>query len=131
MTTATTIGYEISSDEIIRAAAEQRAQEQTAARATTKTVGRFSYDPTTGTVSGPAAYMAERYETRMAQINAGRDTVANMGFARGSDTVLAVLVSLQTDYAAWAGMREFNSRLLPSERHGHSGRPDRPIQPLD
>jgi hypothetical protein len=105
----TVIGYEISSDEIIRAASEQRAQEQAAKLATSKTAGRFSYDPTTGTVSGPAAYMAERYAPRMAQINAGRDTVANMGFSRTSDTVLAVLVSLQTDYAAWAGMRQFNA----------------------
>jgi hypothetical protein len=105
----TVIGYEISSDEIIRAAAEQREREQTANRAQAKTAGRFSYDPTTGTVSGPAAYMAERYAARMEQINAGRDMVANMGFAQGGDTVLAVLVSLQTDYAAWAGMREFNA----------------------
>ncbi len=104
------IGYEISSDEIIRAANKQREQEQAPARATAKTAGRFSYDPTTGTVSGPATYMAERYAARMAQINAGRDTVANMGFARGGDTVIAVLVSLQTDYAAWACMREFNAR---------------------
>jgi len=109
MTTATTIGYEISSDEIIRAARKQREREQTISLASPKTAGRFSYDPTTGTVSGPAAYMAERYAARMEQINAGRDTVANMGFVRGGDTVLAVLVSLQTDYAAWAGMREFNA----------------------
>ena len=112
MTTTTTIGYEISSDAIIRAAAEQRAKEQTQARAAAKTAGRFSYDPTTGTVSGPDAYMSERYAARMAQINAGRDTVANMGFARGGDTVLAVLVSLQTDYAAWAGMQSFNAARM-------------------
>ncbi len=119
------IRYEISSDEIIRAAKAQREQEERergmfedlgydraaqARKPAVKTAGRFSYDPTTGTVSGPAAYMAQRYAARMAQINAGRDTVANMGFARGGDTVLAVLVSLQTDYAAWAGMLEFNAR---------------------
>jgi hypothetical protein len=124
MTTATTIGYEISMDEIIRAAKAQREQEERergmfedigddraaqARKPAVKTAGRFSYDPTAGTVSGPAAYMAERYAARMEQINAGRDVVANMGFARGGDTVLAVLVSLQTDYAAWAGMREFNA----------------------
>jgi cell division septum initiation protein DivIVA len=100
---ATVTGYTISSDEIIKAARAQREQE--ASRAQDRTVGRFTYSA--GTVSGPAAYMAERYEARMAEINAGRDTVTNMGLAQHGDTVLAVLVSLQTDFAAWAGMRSF------------------------
>jgi hypothetical protein len=43
----------------------------------------------------------------MKVINAGQDVVTNMGMAQHGDTVLAVLVSLQTDYAAWAGMRNF------------------------
>ena len=104
------IGYTISSEDIIRAAAEQRRKEEDAARATAKTAGRFSFDPTTGTVSGPAEYMKERYSARIAEIQAGRDTVANMGMAHHGDTVLAVLVSLQTDFAAWQGMRSFMAR---------------------
>jgi hypothetical protein len=115
-------GYEISCDEILRVAAEQREREQgmfedmgmgSTARAAAvevkalKSAGRFSFDPATGNVTGPSEYMAERYDARMEQINAGRDSVANMAISMHGDVVLAVLVSLQTDYAAWAGMRSF------------------------
>ena len=110
MNSNTVIGYEISSDEIIKAAAAQREQEQTVIRKTGKTVGRFSFDPETQTVNGPAEYMNERYAARMARINAGDDMVASMGFAQHGDSILAVLVSLQTDFAAWLGMRQFSIR---------------------
>ena len=115
---ATIIGYEISCDDIMREAKRQEEERETlsqqeeareAKRQTVKTVGRFSFDPSTGTISGPSAYMAERYTQRMAAINSGKDTVANMGFSQHGDTVLAVLVSLQTDFAAWCGMREFEA----------------------
>lgn len=97
------IGYE----EIARAGAKTERQEAEAAKAQSKTVGRFSFDAASGKVSGPADYMRERYQERMQAINAGRDSVANMGLAMHRNIVQAVLVSLQTDYAAWAGMRQF------------------------
>jgi hypothetical protein len=99
--------YEISAAEIERASAETERQEAAAARAQSMTAGRFSFDAASGQVSGPAEYMRERYDERIQAINAGRDAVANMGLAMHGNIVQAVLVSLQTDYAAWAGMREF------------------------
>lgn len=83
------------------------------AATTTTTVGRFTYDATTGQIAGPEAYMAERYAARMAAIYAGRDTVFNMAPA-GSNPVVAVLVSLQTDYAAWLGARQLDSMMRRS-----------------
>lgn len=97
------IGYE----EIERAGAETERQEAEAAKAQSMTAGRFRFDAGSGQISGPADYMRERYQERMQAINAGRDSVANMGLAMHRNVVMAVLVSLQTDYAAWAGMREF------------------------
>lgn len=101
------VGYEISAAEIERASAETERQEAAAARAQSMTAGRFSFDAASGQVSGPAEYMRERYDERIQAINAGRDTVANMGLAVHGNIVQATLVSLQTDYAAWAGMRQF------------------------
>lgn len=109
--TGTITGYELSYEDIVRESKRQDSEREAASRQTTKTAGRFSFDPATGKISGPAAYMNERYAARIARINSGRDTVANMGFAQHGDTVLAVLVSLQTDFAAWAGMREFETLL--------------------
>lgn len=104
---AVTIGYEISSEEIIRVATEQREQEHQQASQQAITCGRFSCNPNTGTVIGPAEYMAERYASRMESINSGKDVVFNFGLAQHGNTVMAVLVSLQTDYAAWSGMKRF------------------------
>lgn len=110
----TPIGYEISAEAII---AEARRQETERARASViaagpQTCGRFSYDPSTGAITGPAEYMeSEHYARRMAAITGGRDAVTSFGYAQHGDVVKAVLVSLQTDYAAWAGMREFDRRL--------------------
>jgi hypothetical protein len=106
----TPIGYEISAEAII---AEARRQEEERARAAIlaagpQTCGRFSYDPATGAVIGPADYMqSEHYARRMAAITGGRDAVTSFGYCQHGDVIKAVLVSLQTDYAAWAGMRDF------------------------
>lgn len=100
-------GYTIDSAEIVRAAQAQREAEAAAIMNGDKVAGRFTWHAATGTVSGPAEYMRERYDARVAEITAGRDIVTQMGIAQHGDTVLAVLVSLQTDYAAWAGMRGF------------------------
>lgn len=110
----TTIGYEIGAEAIIAEARRQEAERARAAihAAGPQTCGRFSYDPETGAVTGPAGYMrSEHYARRMAAITGGRDAVAGFGYAQHGDLINAVLVSLQTDYAAWEGMREFDRRL--------------------
>ena len=64
-----------------------------------------------GKVSGPAAYMQDPagFAARMIVIYAGRDTVFNYATGHeGSDGMTAVLVSLQTDYAAWLGMQRLS-----------------------
>jgi len=79
----------------------------------TRQVGSFSYDHQTGQIAGPADYMGSRFQDRMSDIYAGRDAVFNYGSANpvqgGPDAVTLVLVSLQTDYAAFLGMRQFNT----------------------
>lgn len=66
-----------------------------------KTVGRFTYE--NGIVTGPKEYMKTRYRTVLAEINAGKNAVFNHG---GSpDVITQALVAVQTDYAAWKGMR--------------------------
>ncbi len=71
-------------------------------------VGRFSFDPTTRDISGPADYMnSESFSKRITAIEAGTDMVFNMN--PSPDFGLRVLVSLQTDYAAFQGMKEMMS----------------------
>lgn len=110
----TPIGYEISAEAIIAEARRQEAERARAAieAAGPQTCGRFSYDPETGAISGPAEYMqSESYSRRMAAITEGRDAVTSFGYAEHGDVIKAVLVSLQTDYAAWKGMRDFERGL--------------------
>lgn len=86
-------------------------------------VGRFVYE--NGTVSGPAEYMKERGFDRLRKIEAGDDVVVRVAMGgepypgswigrreTGCPNVeTAVLVSLQTDYAAWAGAKQTQSFL--------------------
>ncbi|MCC6355998.1 MAG: hypothetical protein IT577_19095 [Verrucomicrobiae bacterium] len=107
---STPIGYEISAGAIIAEAKRQEAERERAAihAAGPQTCGRFSFDPATGAITGPAGYMqSESYTRRMAAITEGRDTVTSFGYSQHGDLIKAVLVSLQTDYASWKGMRDF------------------------
>lgn len=75
----------------------------------TVTVGEFTYAD--DTVHGPATYMHERGLARIDRIEQGLDLLYNCGLPTINplDTrALAtfVLVSLQTDYAAWLGQRQ-------------------------
>lgn len=73
-------------------------------------VGAFTFDPATGEVSGPAAYMREQGFDRLRKIESGHDTVFNFGASGASPSAeVAMLVSLQTDYAGWVGARQFES----------------------
>ena len=106
------IGYEINAEAIIAEARRQEAERANAAinAAGPQTCGRFSYDPATGAITGPAEYMeSEHYARRMAAITEGRDAVTGFGYCQHRDVIKAVLVSLQTDYAAWAGIREIEA----------------------
>lgn len=72
-----------------------------------KQVGHFSFDETDGTVSGPESYMKDWGNTRLRSIEAGNDVVVSMGYQQNPnvDIITLILVSLQTDYAAWKGLQ--------------------------
>ena len=73
-----------------------------------RTVGRFTFDPATEKISGPVDYMTDAYPARIEKIEAGKDVVTTKGYElNGGDIILAILVSLQTDYAAYAGSKSF------------------------
>ena len=79
--------------------------------ASTKTVGSFTLNISTGDLAGPADYMrSENYRKRIAAIEAGTDTLSTCSFA-SPDPATAILVSLQTDYAAWRGHRDLMRRM--------------------
>ena len=79
------------------------------------TVGEFTYDPTTGAVSGPASFMrSSDYAAWRSRFESGTDTVFSFGAAHigepgyAASFEVAMLVSLQTCYAGWHGAETFN-----------------------
>lgn len=68
-----------------------------------KTVGRFTFEA--GAVSGPAEYMAERGNALLEACLTGKNVVFNYGLTASPDPETALMVALQTDYAAYAGMK--------------------------
>lgn len=77
----------------------------------TITVGEFTYEA--GSVFGPVAYMRERGNAKLDEIQAGKSTVFNFGAAqaKGVDGLVKLaLVALQTDYAAWKGLESLPGR---------------------
>lgn len=76
-----------------------------------KTAGRFTFDTETQVLSGPAEYMKERGNVRLARILAGQDVLFNTTAYLSPDAETAILVSLQTDYAAYCGEREMAARM--------------------
>lgn len=71
-------------------------------------IGSFRWE--NGSVVGPAAYMAERFDAVVEEIKAGRNAVFSSPFA-SSNVAVRLLVAVQTDYAAWKGQREMVARL--------------------
>lgn len=75
----------------------------------TLTAGRFTYDPATQQVAGPAQYVRERgsakLDAMLAGTEAGFNAMLNVA-PLGTDTVMIVLVALQTDFAGWMGMKQ-------------------------
>lgn len=114
--------YEIRYDEIVRVAKQQEAErglfeglgpgyEKAAQDRAVVRVGRFAYDPSVNQVTGPGEYMQERYDKRMERITNGRDSVYNAAMRQHGSPVLATLVSLQIDFAAWSGEKSFRRAL--------------------
>jgi hypothetical protein len=68
------------------------------------TVGEFTFAD--GVVTGPGEYMRERGSERLDRILRGDDAVFNAGARFSAESAeKLVLVSLQTDYAGWKGLR--------------------------
>ncbi len=67
-------------------------------------VGRFTLDG--NTLTGPQKYMREQGDARLAQMLAGEDAVFNASAHLSPNIETAILVWLQTDYAAWSGAQE-------------------------
>lgn len=75
------------------------------------TVGRFSYDAESGTLTGPVEYLKEQGDALLARIKAGNSVVYNTGISLGHDPVKTILVALQTDFAGWLGNRQLLAGL--------------------
>lgn len=74
------------------------------------TVGQFTFDPETSTVSGPAEYMrSDEYKRCIAEIEVGASAVFRAGVEYSPSVEVALLVTIQTDYAGWLGMQTFRS----------------------
>ena len=95
------------------------------AKSTTGTVkvGEFEFDPATGTLTGPAEFMRSAdYAGWLARFKSGNDPVFRVGMGcppvpdaifcpdgpQSPSPEVAMLVSVQTCYAAWHGMEVFN-----------------------
>lgn len=69
-----------------------------------KKVGKFIYDGEH--IAGPAEYMKEQGSEHLDNLLAGKVTSFNMSMHYSPDTVTAILVAMQTNYAGWRGSRE-------------------------
>lgn len=84
-----------------------------------QTVGQFTFSD--GKVAGPEAYMKAQGSALLASISAKRSLSfprilegvmsepRNAHLDSLDQFVLAILITVQTDYAGWKGMAEFNS----------------------
>ena len=77
----------------------------------TVTVGQFTYNERTTTVTGPAEYMRGQGSAFLQVALEGGSVVVNFAMSQGQDPVVAVLVALQTDFATWRGLRQLTRRM--------------------
>ena len=70
-----------------------------------KEVGQFRIDDE-GALWGPKAYMNEQGDAHLAKVLAGECVSFNMTAHLSPDVETAILVSLQTNYAGWKGVRD-------------------------
>jgi len=72
-------------------------------------VGSFTFDPATSTIQGPAAYMrSAEYARCIAAIQDGTSHTFRACTEHSPSFEVALLVTIQTDYAGWHGMETFN-----------------------
>lgn len=69
-------------------------------------VGRFTYDTETGTTTGPADYMRERFADYVKEVESGRHSYLAAFAPQGQSPVVTFLVGVQTDYAGFVGARQ-------------------------
>lgn len=73
-------------------------------------IGQFKYwrdSVGEDSIEGPEAYLRDQGSRLLAQIAASKDAIFNTTCAQFSTLEIAVLVRLQTDYAAWRGLQQF------------------------
>ena len=59
-----------------------------------------------GALYGPAQYMKDQGDAKLAGILAGKDAAFVICAPLSPDIETAILVALQTDYAGWKGLRQ-------------------------
>lgn len=79
-------------------------------------VGEFTFDPTDSTITGPASYMrSAEYARCIASIQDGTSHTFRACCEHSPSFEVALLVTIQTDYAGWHG-RETFLRTLEAAR---------------
>lgn len=80
-------------------------------------VGNFVWEAATNQITGPADYVqSDRYRERIERCQDGRDAIVNVGMGLRQvrtipEVVALILTSLQTDYAAYLGQRQFEAAM--------------------
>lgn len=78
--------------------------------ATTHTVGSFTFDSATSEISGPAEYIKSvDYRECIASIEQGRNHTFRAAVEHSPSFEIALLVTIQTNYAGWHGLQTFNA----------------------
>lgn len=79
---------------------------------TTTAVGSFTFDSADGTISGPAEYMrSDDYRRCIASIENGTHHTFRAACEHSPSFEVALLVTIQTDFAGWHGAETFNRRI--------------------
>lgn len=84
-----------------------------AATTETKRCGQFAIvEDGTGAqfVSGPAEYMKDWGDRRLAKLVSGNDEVLRISLQHQPDIEMCILVLMQTDYAGWLGHQQMVNR---------------------
>lgn len=75
------------------------------------TVGQFTFDSATSEVSGPADYIrSDEYARCIRSIENGTNHTFRAGMEHSPSLEVALLVTIQTNYAGWYGLKTFNAR---------------------
>lgn len=76
---------------------------------TVTTVGRFTFDSATNEIAGPAEYIrSAEYRSCIASIENGTNHTFRVAMGESPSFEVALLATIQTNYAGWHGMETFN-----------------------